>query len=42
MNPMGSVKDRIARYMVEKALADGRLAPGGTVVEASSGPMGSR
>lgn len=37
LNPMGSVKDRIARYMVERALADGRLAPGGTIVEASSG-----
>ncbi len=37
MNPMGSVKDRIARHMVEQALADGRLRPGGTVVEASSG-----
>ncbi len=37
LNPMGSVKDRIARHMVEQALADGRLVPGGTVVEASSG-----
>jgi len=37
MNPMGSVKDRIARHMVEQAMADGRLAAGGTVVEASSG-----
>lgn len=37
LNPMGSVKDRIARHMVEQALADGRLRPGGTVVEASSG-----
>jgi cystathionine beta-synthase len=37
MNPMGSVKDRVGRHMVERALADGRLAPGGTVVEASSG-----
>jgi cystathionine beta-synthase len=37
MNPMGSVKDRIARHMVERALADGRLRTGGTVVEASSG-----
>jgi cystathionine beta-synthase len=37
VNPMGSVKDRIARYMVERALADGRLRPGGTVIEASSG-----
>ena len=37
MNPMGSVKDRIARYIIEQALGDGRLAPGGVVVEASSG-----
>jgi len=37
LNPMGSVKDRIARHMVEQALADGRLRPGGTVIEASSG-----
>jgi cystathionine beta-synthase len=37
MNPMGSVKDRIARYMVDKALADGRLQPGHTVIENSSG-----
>jgi cystathionine beta-synthase len=37
LNPMGSVKDRIARYMIEKALADGRLRPGDLVVENSSG-----
>jgi cystathionine beta-synthase len=37
MNPMGSVKDRIARYMIDKALADGRLHPGDTVIENSSG-----
>jgi cystathionine beta-synthase len=37
LNPMGSVKDRIARYMIEKALADGRLLPGDLVVENSSG-----
>jgi cystathionine beta-synthase len=37
LNPMGSVKDRIARYMVEKAIADGRLRPGDVVVESSSG-----
>lgn len=37
MNPMGSVKDRIARYIVEKALSDGRLRPGDTIVENSSG-----
>jgi len=37
MNPMGSVKDRIARYIIEKALADGRLRPGDVIVESSSG-----
>ncbi len=37
MNPMGSVKDRIARYILEKALAEGRLHPGDVVVESSSG-----
>jgi cystathionine beta-synthase len=37
LNPMGSVKDRIARYMIEKALADGRLSSGDLVVENSSG-----
>ena len=37
LNPMGSVKDRIARFMVEEALRTGDLAPGGTIVESSSG-----
>ena len=37
MNPMGSVKDRLGKHLVERAAADGRLAPGGTLVEASSG-----
>jgi cystathionine beta-synthase len=37
MNPMGSVKDRVARYMIEQALGDGRLQPGDLVVENSSG-----
>ncbi len=37
LNPMGSVKDRVARYLVDRALASGRLKPGGVVVEASSG-----
>ena len=36
-NPTGSVKDRIVRHMLLKAAADGRLPPGGTVVEASTG-----
>jgi cystathionine beta-synthase len=37
MNPMGSVKDRVARYMIDKALGDGRLRAGDLVVENSSG-----
>ena len=37
MNPMGSVKDRIARFMVEKALREGKLRPGDVIVENSSG-----
>lgn len=36
-NPMGSIKDRIAKHMVEKAEADGRLHPGDTIVDNSSG-----
>ena len=39
-NPGGSVKDRIARRMVEAAEADGRLKPGGTIVEPTSGNTG--
>jgi len=37
LNPMGSVKDRIARHMVSAAMADGRLEAGGEVIESSSG-----
>jgi cystathionine beta-synthase len=37
LNPMGSVKDRIARHMITKALEDGRLRRGGCVIENSSG-----
>jgi len=36
-NPMGSIKDRIAKHMVEKAERDGRLCPGSTIVDNSSG-----
>src|SRR3954451_19041290 len=36
-NPGGSVKDRIARRVIEDAEADGRLKPGGTIVEPTSG-----
>jgi len=37
LNPSGSTKDRIARHILEKAVRQGRLKPGDTVVEASSG-----
>ena len=36
-NPMGSVKDRIAKYMIEKAEREGRIKPGATIVDNSSG-----
>ncbi|HVY60422.1 MAG TPA: pyridoxal-phosphate dependent enzyme, partial [Planctomycetota bacterium] len=39
-NPLGSVKERIALAMIEAAEADGRLRPGMTVVESSSGNTG--
>jgi cysteine synthase B len=39
-NPSGSVKDRIARAMVESGLASGRLVPGQTILEPSSGNTG--
>src|SRR5271165_762682 len=37
LNPSGSTKDRIARYILQKALREGRLRRGMTVIEASSG-----
>ncbi|SNT60951.1 cystathionine beta-synthase [Asanoa hainanensis] len=40
LNPGGSVKDRIAVRMVEAAEADGRLRPGGTIIEPTSGNTG--
>jgi cysteine synthase A len=39
-NPTGSMKDRVARAMIERAAADGRLPPGGTVVEYTAGTTG--
>ena len=39
-NPGGSIKDRIAMAMVEAAEADGRLKPGGTIIEPTSGNTG--
>ena len=40
MNPGNSVKDRIAMQMVEDAEADGKIQPGGTIIEGTSGNTG--
>ncbi|MCZ4499671.1 MAG: cystathionine beta-synthase [Marmoricola sp.] len=40
LNPGGSVKDRIARRMIDAAEASGELQPGGTIVEPTSGNTG--
>ena len=40
MNPGGSVKDRIGLRMIEQAERDGKLRPGGTIVEPTSGNTG--
>lgn len=40
LNPGGSIKDRIAKNMIEAAEADGRLKPGMTIVEPTSGNTG--
>ncbi len=39
-NPGGSVKDRIGWAMIEEAEQDGRLKPGGTIIESTSGNTG--
>ena len=39
-NPAGSVKDRIGKYRIEDAEADGRLVSGGTIVAATAGNTG--
>jgi cystathionine beta-synthase len=40
-NPGGSIKDRVAMRMVEAAEQDGRLKPGGTIIEPTSGNTGT-
>ena len=41
LNPSGSIKARMAQYMIEKAEAEGLLKPGDTIVEATSGNTGN-
>ncbi len=40
LNPSGSIKDRVARHVLEEALASGRLEEGAEVVEPTSGNAG--
>jgi len=40
LNPSGSIKDRAALFMIEEAERTGKLKPGGTIIEASSGNQG--
>jgi cysteine synthase A len=41
LNPSGSIKARVAKYMVERAEDEGLLRPGDTIVEATSGNTGN-
>ena len=41
LNPSGSVKARLAKYVIERAEREGLLCPGDTIVEASSGNTGN-
>ncbi|MCR5624007.1 MAG: pyridoxal-phosphate dependent enzyme, partial [Lachnospiraceae bacterium] len=40
MNPAGSVKDRVGRYMIKDVEEKGLLKPGGTIIEATAGNTG--
>ena len=40
LNPGGSTKDRIGCHMLDKALEEGKLKPGGTIIEGTSGNTG--
>jgi cysteine synthase A len=40
LNPGGSIKDRVAKYILNKAIAEGKLKPGTIIIEATSGNTG--
>jgi cysteine synthase A len=40
LNPGGSIKDRVAKYIIENAIKEGKLKPGMTIIEATSGNTG--
>ncbi|MFH1415993.1 MAG: cysteine synthase A [Elusimicrobiota bacterium] len=40
LNPGGSIKDRVAKYIIERAEQEGALRPGMTIIEATSGNTG--
>ena len=40
LNPGGSIKDRIAKQLIADAVASGKLKPGGTIIETTSGNTG--
>ena len=40
LNPGGSIKDRVAKNMIEQAEKDGKLQPGMTIIEPTSGNTG--
>jgi cystathionine beta-synthase len=40
MNPGGSIKERIGKYILERAIQTGDLKPGGTIIEGTSGNTG--
>ncbi|MFQ5606720.1 MAG: PLP-dependent cysteine synthase family protein [Candidatus Zixiibacteriota bacterium] len=41
MNPMASVKDRMVVWVIQDAIKQGKLKPGGTIIEATSGNTGA-
>jgi len=40
LNPAGSIKDRVAKYILDNAEKEGKLKPGDTIIEATSGNTG--